>query len=315
MKPHLHKNSPIRLAILALLALSTGSQAALVVAESFSGGYTAGSLTGQNATGLGLSGTWVQNGSGPNLEYQGAGLEMTGVHSSGGSATQTTGGTANNNSRTATAAFGSSLSTGPLYGSYLFSTTIHSPDSRSLGLVAVGPSGSNDGTTTAGQGTFTWAGNTFNSADSSTSFEGPGVRAGGSGWVNPGVSLTTGSTYLMLFEFDATAGQTTAWVLNQAQVTHHLAEGTLTDAFLSGAGLGTDSDQVIWTGSATAANGIGDLSHLHLTGLARNADFAYVWDEFRVSDSSLVEAVTVPEPGTAILGIIGILGALRRRRA
>lgn len=315
MKTHPNPIPSIRLGALALLTLATTSRGALVIAESFSGGYAVGSLTGQNATGYGLSGAWAQTGTGPNLEYRTTGLEMTGVHSSGGSVAQTTGGTANNNSRTATAAFGSSLPTGQLYGSYLFSTTTHNPDSRSLGLVAVGPSGSNDGTTTADQGTFAWAGNTFNSANSNNSSEGPGVRAGGSGWVNPGVSLTTGATYLMLFEFNATSGQTVAWVLDQAQLTHHLTADSLTNASLSAAGIGTDSDQVIWTGSASAANGIGALSHLHLIGLARNADFAYVWDEFRVSDSSLLESVTIPEPATALLGALGILGTLRRRRA
>lgn len=293
--------------------MATASQGALILSESFSSGYTAGALGTQTASGTGLSGAWGAAGSGVDMLYQTAGLSMTGVQSSGGSVIQSTT-VGNVNSKTLTAAFESALPAQQLYGSYLFSTTTHT-DSRSLGVVFMGPSASNDGTTTANQGGFTWSSNTFNSLNSNAGHEGPGVRAGGSGWQNPGVTLTSGETYLMLFAFNAETDLTTAWVLNQAQVTNYLALDQL-DAFnLNAAGLGVGGDQVIWTGSATAANGIGSLSHLKLIGIGRSINSTAVWDEFRVSDQSLYESVTaVPEPSALGLGLASGLFALRRRR-
>lgn len=306
--------SSIRLASAIFIAMATVSQAALVLNENFSDGYVAGNLASQNATGAGLSGTWGDGGTGIEISYQAAGLSMVGVQSSGGSVIQTTA-TGNANSRTLTAAFSSALPAQQLYGSYLFTTTTHT-DSRSLGVVFMGPSGSNDGTNAANQGGFTWASNTFNNLSGNSGHEGPGVRAGGSGWQNPGVTLTSGETYLMLFTFDASTDLTSAWVLNQAQLTNYLALGQLDAASLDAAGLGVGDDQVVWSGDATAANGIGALSHLKLIGIGRSNNSTSVWDELRISDSSLFEAVTaVPEPSALALGLVSGLFALRRRRA
>ena len=287
------------LASLAFLCLTGTSPAALIVQESFDG-YAVGDLSGQAANGLGLTGNWE---GAAELKYQSPGLSMTGVYSSGGSANLNSGG---NFSLQASASFGAALPTGQLYGGYLFSTTTHT-NARTVGALTVGSA-----TDTDNNASFVWAGNGYNS---SNSMEGPNIRAEGTGTPPPTVSLTGDQTYLMLFEFNAGTQMTTAWVLNQGQITNFLNSNGLISSTLNGAAEGTGNSEVVWKGSVTGAN-IGVMSHLNLRGLqgANNPTFNYQWDEFRVSDTSLLEAVTVPEPSVSLLGFLGVLGLLRRRR-
>jgi len=283
----------------ALAAMSMTSHAALLVSESFTT-YTDGALNGQAATGAGLTGSWS---GGTPIIRQAAGLTMSGVYSSPGSAVSRNGST---NTYKVTAELQSPLSTGQLYGSYLFSTTVQS-DARSVGAVAVGASGDGDG-----NASFVWAGNGYNSV--TTAPEGPGVRAEGSNWQPSSTALNSGETYLMVFEFNASTNTTTAWVLNQGQLTYHTANA-FTGISLNLATLGTAAGEVVWKGSATGSTATGTMSHLHLIALGRTTGFEYVWDEFRVSDSSLLEAVMVPEPSAIALSLAaGAALVLRRRR-
>lgn len=289
MKSILHISVPasLRLATAALVAVGTTAHGEILVSESFSG-YNAGTLNGQAARGLGLTGNWAgttfQN-------FQETGLSMNGVHSSGGSVNQSTGG---NFARRVSAAFTSPLPTGQLYGSYLFSSSIGV--GRTVGSIGVGSSGTDTDATSA----FVWAGNGYNAA--TNSWESPGVRALGTNvWSPAAAQLTGNETYLMLFEFDAATGITTSWVLNQAQVSHYLSTNTLNSTTLNAALDGPNEDQIVWYGYAAASTAIGPMAHLHLFGLqSTTAAFSFTWDEFRVSSSSLVQAVT--EPGVAPVG-------------
>lgn len=281
--------------------MSMTSQAALLVGESFSN-YTDGALSGQTASGLGLTGSW-SSATTP-FQRQGAGLAMSGAYSSGGSMVLRGSGTTTHK---ITADFANALPAGQLYGSYLFSTTAQT-DSRSVGLAAVGNSTDNDNTAS-----FVWAGNGYyNPASGNPAIEGPGIRAEGTGWVTPSTALNGGETYLMVFTFNGATGATTAWVLSQGQLTYHLS-GAFDDISLNLANVGTAAADVVWKGSVTGP-AAGAMTNLHMIGLPRTAGFEFVWDEFRVSDSSLLEVVTVPEPSMLAFGLLtGALG-LRRRR-
>ncbi len=145
---------------------------------------------------------------------------------------------------------------------------------------------------------------------------GPGIRAEGSPWQVPGITLAMNQTYLMLFQFDASAGTTSAWVLNEAQLANF--SGSLNAATLNAATMNTESPTgIAWGGSVTSAGAIGSLSNLIMFGnLSTDGTFHYTWDEIRISNTNLTEAVTaaaVPEPSTiAALGFG--LGALALRQ-
>ncbi|GAA5124756.1 hypothetical protein JIN84_13110 [Luteolibacter yonseiensis] len=293
---------------LALVAATAVSQAAILVNESFSG-YNVGAINGQAVSGLGLSGSWT--GGSAHHNYQSPGLSLAGVYSAGGSLRLGSGG---NTTYRATAALGQALPADQLYGSYLFSTTTHTSNAKTLGSFAVGAANNNTDNTAA----FVWAGNGYNSA-ASPALESPGIRAQQTNtWGTPTVSLTANETYLMLFTFNATMGTTSAWVLNQGQLTNYLDSDTLDATGLDGAALGTADTEVVWKGSATAAAAIAPMSYLHLFGLQSNGTgnntFSFTWDELRISDTSLLQAATIPEPSAAVFGAIGMLGLLRRRR-
>lgn len=275
-----------RLAPVAILAMTTASRGEILVSESFTG-YVTGDLNGQATRATGLAGNW----SGGSIHHKvlGTGLAMTGVHSSGGSVNLASGG---NFTYRATAALASVLPVNvQLYGCYLFTTTTHT-NARTVGSLALGSTATNND----GNASFVWAGNGYNSSNAT---ESPGVRAQGTNlWSTPSVQLVAGETYLMVFAFSGQTQQTTAWVLNQAQITHQLAADTLDPATLSAAVTGTGEAEVVWTGTQTAATALGAMSYLHLFGLqsstAANASFSFTWDEFRVSDISLRQAVTDP---------------------
>ncbi|MGE9268203.1 MAG: hypothetical protein ACQKBY_08900 [Verrucomicrobiales bacterium] len=282
---------------LSLLAMTTASQAVIVVSESFAG-YQAGNLNGQAALGAGLSGSWTGD---TDFQHLATGLSLSGMSSSGGSANMNSGGNA---AKTISVSFASALSNGPLFGSYLFSTTTHA-NARTVGALMVGGASDSDGTAS-----FAWAGNGYNS---SNSFEGPNIRAEGTASPLPGSSLTGGETYLMLFQFNGATGESSAWVLSQAQLTNFSA--TLDAATLDSAALGAGANEVTWKASVDgdAADPMTDLILLGLQSTS-NGSFSYTWDEFRISDTSLAEAVAIPEPSVAVLGALAAVPFLRRRR-
>jgi len=294
--------SALRLTLVSFATMSMTSHAALLVSESFSN-YTDGGLNGQTAIGLGLTGNWSSTTT--PFQRQANGLSMSGAYSSAGSMVLSGSGTTTHK---ITAEFANALPTGQLFGSYLFSTTAHT-DSRSVGLTAVGAAGDNDNTAS-----FVWAGNSYYSpAAGNPAIEGPGLRAEGSSWGTPSSTINGGETYLMLFSFEGSTGTTTAWVLSQSQLSYHLF-GAFDSAALNLANIGSEAAGVVWRGSATGS-AAGAMTHLSMLALPRNTDFEFVWDEFRVSDLSLLETVTVPEPSALAFGLIAGAFAMRRRRA
>lgn len=272
--------------------MATPARAGLLVNESFSG-YTGENLVGNTTTALGLTGKWAGSGY---FKNQADSLTMTGVASSGGSLALNL---ITISGKTATVPLGVVLPSTTIHGSYLFRTTLAISNARTVGGVGIGAAADSDNTAS-----FVWAGNGYNSSNGT---EGPNVRAEGTGTPLPTTSLVSGQTYLMLYEFDAVAGTTTAWVLNQGQLTNFHA--SLNAATLNGVTSDTEEPTgVTWRGSVTGSPA-GAMSDLLLFGYTPNANglVVYEWDEIRLSGTSLLEAVTgVQAPASlAILGVSG----------
>lgn len=306
--------SPLRkLASVLLIASTSTAQAAIVAAESFQ--YEWGPLVGQVSTGYGFTGEWMLssgwplNNSTTAFQVMPDSLLMNGVYSSGERVSFYR---QPNFTAAITQSFSTPLSsTSTLYGSYLFSLTAdNETNGRTVGGIMVNTPGQGDN-----DGTFVWAANGYNS---SSTVEGPNIRAGGTGSPAPTLSLTIGATYLMLFEFNAAEQMTSAWLLNEAQLTNFYS--SLNAETLNAAPDNTeDAEGVVWRGAVISANPLGSMDELTLIGLASTQGGAYGFDidEIRFSDQSLLEAISVPEPSTiATLAIGGVaIGfAVRRRR-
>lgn len=316
--------SPKKLAAVLLVASAAAAQASIIASESFD--YSDGLLYGQTGSGTGFGGDWAlstgfgaNNNNGTNFfSVTSESLAMSGVYSSGGKLAFATG---DNTTKAVARTFSSPLSTNALYGSYLFRITADTyTNGRTVGGIMVNTPGQNDNS-----GTFSWAANGYNS--NSGNVEGPNIRVSGATPTTPvqtpipTFNLTVATTYIMLFEFDATTKTTSAWVLNEAQLTNFY--GSLNSATLNLAAGDTESaDGVVWKGSVvSSAETLPSMDELTLIGLAsaQGLGYGFEWDEIRFSDTSLLEAVAVPEPSTvAVLGLafgaFAIRGVLRRRR-
>lgn len=308
--------SPLKkFASIVLIGTATSVHAEIVAGESFVGYLPDASLLNQPATGTGLTGNW---GGSQYYRAQDFGLTMNGVYSTGGSLYYPSSTVAGNGGRTAFAAFTNPLSEGISYfGSYLFTFFSSDIKPQTVGAVGIGASTDNDNAAS-----FVWAGNGYNT-QADPVIEGPGIRAEGSTWQIPGISLTSGTTYVMLFEFNASLATTSAWVLNEAQLANFSA--SLDAATLNAAlPLTEDPNGIVWGGTVTASTAIGSLENLMMFGnISTDASFLFMWDEIRISNANLTEAVTnvsaIPEPSTiatlgVALGALAIGRALRRRR-
>lgn len=301
------------LAAVALIGTATSSHAALIVGESFEGYSSTADLLGQAATGFGLTGNW---GGSQYYRTQDTGLTMAGVYSTGGSLAFPKNTATGDNARAAFAAFSTAPSADTTYfGSYLFK--FNNPTNtvpRTFGVLGVGAP-----TDTVDNAPFIWGGNGYNTQASPVR-EGPTIRAKGSAWGVPGISLTSGQTYIMLFQFNASAGTTSAWVLNEAQLANF--SSSLNAATLNAAVMNTESSTgIAWGGTASTGTAITSMSNLMMfASISTNTAFNYTWDEVRISNTNLTEAVTaVPEPSTIAalgfgLGALTLRHTLRRRR-
>jgi PEP-CTERM motif. len=312
----IHPLIPSRKLTAALLVATTAAaQAAIIANESFR--YTDGALVGQTTTGFGFTGEWTlasgfpTNNSTTAFFVNSGSLTMNGVYSSGGKVSFSR---EPNYTAAIAQKFSSPLSaTGTLYGSYLFSLTAdNGTTGKTVGGIMVNTPGQNDNS-----GTFVWAANGYN--NSSNNVEGPNIRVAGTGSPIPAISLTIGTTYVMLFEFNAMEKTTSAWVLNENQLANFYA--SLNAATLNSVAQNTEAaDGVVWRATVTSTGTLGAMEELTLLGLSSTQGLAYGFDidEIRFSDTSLLEAVAVPEPSTIAfglaLGAFAVSRSIRRRR-
>ena len=144
-----------------------------------------------------------------------------------------------------------------------------------------------------------------------------GTRAEGNFGSSNGAALTQGETFLVLFSSNLTAGAQTVnlWALNGNQF-DMFKSGSLTEAALNAAGVGSGSSDV-WAKSTVSGTGnpLEATNNLKFMTFGGDDGMDVSYDELRLSNTSLAEAAPViPEPSSALLGGLGLLALLRRRR-
>lgn len=300
----------LAVSVSSLYCTTLDSRAALLVQEAFD--YTADSdLSGQGGgTGFAAGSSWAFTNTNIVTWKIGAGLGMTGVANAGSSSIVTISNTSTNAvnayaGRQLASTVTSSLNSGTTFGSFLFQVNTAGNQPNSMGAALLGGATATDNTASF-----------FYGADPYGSF-GSSVKAQGQSSSNFGNSVATNVTYLYLFEQNAITGTINAWVLTEAQYTNF--SGSLTAASLNAATQGTGNNNVFFKGSATAAAAIGSMDYLRLVGYVHTNPgingYSMSIDEFRLSDTSLLEAVTaVPEPTVSLLAGLASIGFLTRRR-
>lgn len=299
--------STLAYSLIAGLSLSAISKGSIIVSESFD--YTAGAaLNGQGTTGSGFSGAWsFTNTATATWTIGSSSLSMAGVASSGNSAVfnlDTTG----SGAFYATRSLSSALPTAQtLYGSFLFSINTTGNAANDIGGFGLGNASDTDNTAS------------FFQVIDAYGTPNPAIRAEGVQSSAGTITPTIGSTYIYLYQANAATGVIQGWVLSAAQYANF--SGSLDAATLNAATVGTAANGVIFKGSATAATPpVGAMDALRMLGYSNGSPGAngynITMDEYRISDSSLLEAATtVPEPTTGALGLIFCsLGLLKRSR-
>lgn len=296
-------------------SITTAAHAALLVYEPFDYGSTDVLLSGVSGTALGLDGSTYSTGSAATLgapgsvNYYDDGLDFSNLSVTGGRAHiiyDTT-------IRNATRGLDASLSSGTLYGSFLY--VCGGGTNNGISDLLFGASNATDNT-----GKIVVAANEY---DGSSTSDGPnymGARISGTGVKATGTQMAEdGTTYLVLFQLSnigATSGSQTldAWALTEAQFDTFKAGG-LTSAELNAATLGATATDVLQrtsvTKSAATYASFLDTDSMRLYSLRTNGQF----DEIRIGSASLDEVTPVPEPASiAALGLASMLMFRRQRR-
>jgi len=266
---------------------------------------------GSGTTGNGWTGAWdvgsfTYSGSASFSEsYQPGGLTFSSLPVSGGNAFLSTAWNGGLNVGRAHSA----STTGTLFGSYLFQRTVNT--SSNIELFSL------------------WEGNDINGADNFGDFSIEpdryqsslgGVIGNQSYGTTTGTAISTGTTYLVLFKVTnlgptSATHDATMWILQADQYDNFLPGG-LDEAELNSAATGTAATQILqrashaFTNTAQFASGnLLMMQNYYFSAQAR-------YDEIRISDTSLNEVITVPEPTSGLLLASATLAfvATRRRR-
>lgn len=295
------KLAKITFSAFAMMALQQAS-AALIIQENFA--YTAGNLIGATATGTGLSGTWASSVSAGSATFtvQASSLAFAGhFASSGGSLTASSGdpgekraGTAVTGAIPANSTFyTSSLMTMNTAGAYFndwvveqrFNTTnVDSGSSSGRNLL----SGFGSGTTASRRA---------------------GVSVNGGEVLTAAGVTTAGTNYLLVTAYTSNATNVTSATMygfTVADYTAYLANSTALNAAANLATYRTFS--VSETAGQTRPLGDFDFLQYVING-GPTAQF----DDFRLG-TEITDVVNIPEPAAALLGGLGLLSLLRRRR-
>jgi hypothetical protein len=295
------------------LAVATPAGAELVLYEPFSYGTSDLALGAVDGSALGLDGTTYSTAG--TVKYLAAGLSFGDLSVGGGTARIEY---HSSEARNATRGLDLSVSSGTLYGSYLYRNYGAANNGVSALLLT---SSASHGDTLA---KLDIAGNEYDGT-SAAAANYAGVRAAGGGAAKATGTQMDGtgtSVYLILFEvtnIGGTTGTQTAnlWVLTDSQFAT-LKAGGITSGELASAiasnGTGSAANQVLQTASFDNAGpnylSLGSTDFLRLFSSRGNGSF----DEIRLSNSSLDEVTPVPEPaGLAGIAMLG-QALLRRRR-
>ncbi len=277
--------------------------ASLLVYEGFNG-YTTGTLAGQtvNSNAIGLSGTYVQSGTGQYTAVTSSGL----VFGSGATTYATSGGSLwNPSGDLSTLSIG--LNTGTvsetLYGSYLFKLgSTYGPNGGTRMEVRFNTA-SNSGTAAS----YLNAAVVNSSAKMSLKYDASSAMSTSAALSS---TLSAGVTYMAITKWTGVSsgsGTGTLWILTSAQ--YDASGGVITESFLNSNAL------ISLTTSGSGSSVLNDSDYLQfLPGGATVDDRAL--DEIKYG-TTLLDVTSVPEPhamALAVSGFCAMLIALKFRR-
>jgi hypothetical protein len=290
----------ISIPFLACTFLSVPAQAALIAYDGFNYSAGANALAGNNG-GTGFSGVWTNRDvTSTGWSVLSTGLTFSDLPVTGGriQGTSTLGGGHSEVMRDLT----TNLSGSQVYGSFLYATNQPHRTLTVAGL-QIGNSADARNTQTVQAYPDEW--------DQTV-----GVRQNGTGGGSTGSTLTIDVTYLVLFSANLvnTSPTATMWVLNSAQF-DTLKSGGLTEAELNSAAVGTGSSNIWAKSTVVGANRVlgitNNVNFLAFSGYSGAPEIAASFDELRIGTTL---ASVIPEPSSALLGGLGLLALLRRRR-
>ena len=293
--------------LLACAALRPAADGAIVVYDGFNYGGSNGALNGKSGGGeLGLAGSWLNNGEAGTSNYLATGLTFSDIPVFGGMAelANSTG-----NITGAVRPIGVDAA-GTLWGSYLFRTVLDTSSAgNSLSAILMGPTQTmNDQTSW-----FDIEANQFSNALGA-------VHVAGERATFFGNAPTVGVTHLLAFKLEnlGFAGNQTAsaWMLTAGQY-DNFKPGGITESELNSAATGTGNSQVLGritktVNPAEVGRGTGTFTSSDFLRLFNYNNVTTDFDEIKISNGSLNEAITVPEPSAGALVLVGLLLGMRR---
>lgn len=299
--------------------LSSSLSAAILVSENYDS-KALGDLIGQNSAlgSTGLTGNYIFNGAGLNTSQSynvvAGGLAFSSYSGTSGNSLQAT---SSNTGATAVAGLSLAASpyTGTLYSSYLINFSALSTSGGFASTRITPASGSVGSASRFNLGADTGVNSAIN----------PGI-AYDNATTAAGTNLTINTTYMMIGRFTnvgtalsgSTEGVATMFALTAAQWDSFIAGGG-TDSYLDGATVGTAAgeisarvaDAAVTTGTYSFANG--NFVQLVESASTTGSTQTYKFDNM-LYGTSLADVSVIPEPSTAILGAVGALALLLRRR-
>jgi len=301
---------PPGFAAICALCLTGTAPAALLVYEGFSG-YATGNMGGQAASGSGLSGAYVNGGTG-SITYNSAGLAFSDLAVSGGSINNINGG------GSFISATLSGSATGTIYTSYLVRFSAD-PSGAVTTAAQIGLNAGNS----SGSGTRYF--NVMADSPAAGSVNGGfGYNYGATG-ETAGNALIANTTFMVIAEINnvgttlggAPVGTGTVWVLSESQF-NTFKTGGFTSAELNAAtvGLGGADVWARYTTASPVTSGTyaytGAALQLSLTPLATSTS---TMDEVRWGTTLAdVTPLQVPEPASLAMGLLGASAFLASRR-
>ena len=305
----MNKIQNYRLLTLPALLATQVSQASIVASDSFSYGDTAGNLIGQNG-GSGFTSAWTENygnrPANPNRpwQYDPAGLSFGSLPTSGGSAlfaslSSLPNGQAGLSSRNLMSAL-----SGDIYTSFIFRPNSRPEIDNTSAVLLGGP------TDLDTNSTFSFSVPDFNLQNANLRIEGQRPSGGFAG-----TAWTAGETYLALYSVSTTTKSGQGWILTEGQFENF--KTSLDETTLNAAALGGGPNEILQRGSFSRPTAtLGSITAVSLFAAFDVQSINY--DELKVSGESLDEAVngssSIPEPGSAILTLLGATAFLRRKR-
>jgi hypothetical protein len=308
------------------LIQAPAARASVLVYEGFdvTGGVDGTTLSGKagaTSTGFDSGSSWSVNlgvVGASSATYETTGLTFSDVPVRGGRAHLIAGGGSANSSADGARPL-DVAATGTIYGSYLIHPVAIPDNTQSINSILVGSQASVTNNDAGAQWDFQVNSDVYGSDNGGGRING---TTGAGDFANTGTPISVGTTYLVLYEMQnlvnsGSASQTlTEWILTASQY-DNFKSGGLTETELNGATVGPLGTNVLQRGSQTASlsANLTNADYFHIFSVLADANSQY--DELRISNASLNEAVWAPEPSCAamLFASAALVRLGRRRRA